>query len=130
MLTPQIMQAMSDEHLIAALNAEFNPLTATSAEVELLRRLEDATSGRDKARDAVIEEYEFTAEQVKNLAEALIGDVDDTVALLNALGGAGIDDAEALKAELELAQKFRELSNDAGDFIDRMQDLINHAQEN
>jgi len=130
MLTPQLMASMSDAHLVAALDAEINPLTSTSAEIELFQRFAAKVEAGDDARDAVIDEYELTAQHLKDLTEALIGDVNDTVALLKVLGSAGVDDAEALKAELELARRFRALSYDAGGFLDRMNDLINHAQEN
>jgi len=49
---PACMAAMSDEHLIASLEAQASSLTSTAAEAELIRRLEAAIDAKDDMLDS------------------------------------------------------------------------------
>lgn len=129
MLTAQLMKSMDDRHLCAALYAEQDPLTASAAEIELLGRFEALLDEVDGELNDAVGEYDFTAKDIKNLGDALILNADNSVALLKEIGEAGLDSPESLKAELDLAKKFRALVEDAGDVFTRLLDLSTTAQE-
>lgn len=93
-MTAQLMAAMSDEHLVAAIRAEHDPLTSTAIEDELLARFERAISS-----EVTFEDYDVTKEQIETILEAHPADADVLAMLLAALNDAGIHGVESL-AEL------------------------------
>lgn len=129
MLTAQLMKSMDDRHLCASIYAEQDPLTSSAAETELLTRFEALLDEVDGDLNEAVGEFDFTAKDIKNLGDALILDTNNTVALLQAIGEAGIDTPESLKADLDLAKKFRALVKDAGDVFPRLSDLLTTEQE-
>lgn len=129
MLTAQLMKSMDDRHLVASLYAEQDPLTSSAAEIELLTRFEALLDEVDGDLNEAVAEFDFEAKHIKSLGDALIQSTENTVAILEVIGAAGFDDPELLKAELELAAKFRALANDAGDFFTRLNDLVTTNQE-
>lgn len=135
MLTAQLMKSMDDRHLCASIYAEQDPLTSSAAEMELLTRFEALLDEVDGDLNEAVGEFGFTAKDIKNLGDALILDTNNTVALLQVIGEAGIDGLpridtpESLKADLDLAKKFRALVEDAGDVFTRLSDLLTTEQE-
>ena len=129
MLTAQLMKSMDASHLLAAAHTEHDPLTRTPLETELLDRLEALLDEVDSDLNEAAGEFDFAAKDIKNLGDALILNTDNTVALLKEIGEAGLDSPESLKAELDLAKKFRALVEDAGDVFTRLSDLFTTAQE-
>lgn len=129
MLTAQLAKSMDDEHLLASARAEIDPLTSTALELELLDRFERLLDEVDGDLNEAVAEFDFEAKHIKSLGDALIQSTENTVAILEVIGAAGFDDPELLKAELELAAKFRALANDAGDFFTRLNDLVTTNQE-
>lgn len=125
MLTAQLMKSMDDRHLVASIYAEQDPLTSSAAEIELLERFEALLDEQNEDLKEAADEYELDAKQIKAIGDTLILNTDTTVALLSAIGDAGIDDPALLKAELELAKKFRALTEDAGDVFTRLSQLTN-----
>lgn len=67
MLTLNLMRQMGDEHLVAALEAEANPLVQTDAEIELLRRFAEVAGVEDaeEVEARVERSYESALEQSK-----------------------------------------------------------------
>lgn len=128
MMTAQLMHSMDDRHLVASIYAEQDPLTSSAAEIELLARFEALLDEQDEDLKEAADEYELDAKQIKAIGDALILNTDTTVALLSAIGDAGIDDPALLKAELELAKKFRALTEDAGDVFTRLSQLITEQE--
>lgn len=129
MLTAQLMKSMDDRRLVASIYAEQDPLTSSAAEIELLTRFEALLDEQDGELTEAVAEFDFEAKHIKALGDALIQSTENTVAMLEVIGEAGFDDPELLKAELELATKFRALANDAGDFFTRLTDLVTTNQE-
>lgn len=123
MLTPCLMAQMDHGHLIAAVHCETDPLTSTALERELLARLEACVDEHDDALIEVAEAYDFAAEDIKTLGDALIENAPVTAALLKALDAAGIHDPEALTSRLTLAEQFCALADDAGDVFTRLAQL-------
>lgn len=128
MLTAQLMKSMDDRHLVASIYADQDPLTSSAAEIELLARFEALLDEKNEDLTEAADEFEFDAKQIKALGDALILNTDTTVALLSAIGDAGIDTPETLKAELELAKKFRALVEDAGDVFTRLSQLTTEQE--
>lgn len=128
MLTAQLMKAMDDRHLVASIYAEQDPLTSSAAEIELLARFEALLDEKNEDLTEAADEFEFDAKQIKALGDALIQNTDNTVALLEALGDAGIDDPASLKADLDLVKKFRALTEDAGDVFTRLSQLTTEQE--
>lgn len=129
MLTAQLAKSMDDEHLLASARAEIDTLTSTALELELLERFERLLDERNGDINEAIGEFDFEAEDINALGDALILDTSNTVALLKVIGEAGFDNPELLKAALELDAKFHALANDAGDFFTRLNDLLTTNQE-
>jgi hypothetical protein len=129
-LSIELLKSMSPQHAINALRADFDPLTATALEAFLLdwvERLEDAAADSEPI-DSAAAEYDLEPEDIRAFGDALIGTAKDSVALLGALGEAGIDSLGALKAELDLATQFRSLAADAGDVFPRLTNLALSTQ--
>ncbi len=118
---------LSDEELARYARAEFNALTSTPLEQELLRRLEERVADEDTEILVRADEYNITAGGIRQLGEALILDAGNSAALLSAIGDAGFDSPAEIKREFELAQQFRTLANDAGDVFERLKTLTNTA---
>lgn len=127
MLTANLMALMDDAHLVSAIEAELDPLTSTDIERELLSRFETKIDGDADYAEiiAVIDEFEIEAKELRELADARIGDA--TLAILKVISDAGIDSADSLQAELDLAKSFSALAEDAGDTITRLSQLITGA---
>ena len=123
MLTPQLMESMDDGHLVAAIHAEINPLTTTPLEIELLGRVEDLLEQIDAEAADALAEFSLEAGDIKTLGEALIGDADNSAAILSAVADADIDTPSALIAQLKLADQFKSLAEDAGDVFTRLAQL-------
>ena len=131
MLTAQLAKSMDDEHLLASARAEIDPLTSTALELELLDRFErllDEASEHKPVAD-LLEEYEVATDDVRAVIESHPASLKDQAALLSLLNDQDIHEPDQLKAELELAAKFRALANDAGDFFTRLNDLVTTNQE-
>lgn len=150
MIAAQTLALMDDSHLIMSLRSDMDPLTSTPTEVELLRRLELAIdNGAEPDIAEAIANHEFTAAELNKLGEG-IGEVDEALALiealadievdtiadwkpqrelLDALSDAGIESAEQLTRRLELATKFEALLEDAGDVFTRLSQLTQTAKE-
>lgn len=99
---------------------EYGP-TGTDLERELAKRLGEFLL-HEKDIEA-LSEYDLEAEDIQAIGPALLLSTENTVATLRTLSDAEIYDAETLGKELELAAKFRELSDDAGDIFSRLIDL-------
>ena len=123
MLTPLLMAQMDHGHLIAAVHCEIDALANTDLERELLARLEAALGEHDGALIQTAEAYDFGAEDIKALGDALVENTTVTVALLNVLGAADIHDPDRLRAQLALANQFHALADDAGDVFARLAQL-------
>lgn len=123
------LQMLTNEELARYARAEFNELTSTPLELELLRRLEEraADDEEEEAMLARASEYDLDADGIRKLGEALILDASNSAELLSAIGEAGYDNAAALKADLELAEKFAALACDAGDVFSRLSTLTETA---
>lgn len=72
MLTPSLMAQMDPGHLIAAVHCEIDPLTHTALERELGSRLEARIDAHDDALTEAAEAYDFAAEDITILGDALI----------------------------------------------------------
>ena len=128
MLTAQLMKSMDDRHLVASIYAEQDPLTSSAAEIELLARFEALLDEQNEDLKEAADEYELDAKQIKAIGDALILNTDTTVALLSAIGDAGIDDPAMLKADFDLVKKFRALTEDAGDVFTRLSQLTTEQE--
>lgn len=131
-LSLELLKSMDPQHAINALRADHNPLTSTALETYLIEWVESLV---DQSADAVpyveaAENCNFSASDIDMLGE-MVGDYDlDTLAkLVEVLGTAGIATAETLKSRLDLADRFIEIAEDAGDFLPRLTDLITTTQE-
>lgn len=113
MLTPQLMALMDDHHLVAALRAEFDPLTSTPAEQELLKRIEKLLD--EQKDDSPLEDSLVTA----------CVERDELPAILKAMEEHYCSTASELRSKLERADKFYDIASEAGDVITRLNDLIN-----
>lgn len=95
---PACMASMSDEHLIASLEAQAGPLTSTAAEAELIRRLEAAIDAADDKLDAsdvatavdeAIAQYpaegflDTIIDRINELAKKMRGDNADELKLIS-----------------------------------------------
>ena len=123
MLTANLMASMGDEHLIAALRAEIDPLTSTSIEIELLNRFEKVL--QHSSIIDLVEEHEINDSEITALGEALaigIANLSATVALLDEFSAT---EPGTLREKLERADKFYDIAGDAGDVIARLNDLVN-----
>jgi len=124
MLTAALMAKMDDDHLVAALHAEFDPIVATDVEIELLKRFEACIKHSDITD--LVEEHEINAEEVDALGKALsygvgIADLTGCVAILEEFSA--IEPA-ALRAKLERADKFYDIAQEAGDAFSRLSELV------
>lgn len=129
MLNRHVMKLMSDAHLIASVEQQLDAITSTDIELELLDRFKALHAVADSHMAEVIDEFSFTADQLATFGNALIGNVDSSVQLLQAIGDAGFDSVKQLKEELELARQFRALASDAGDAFTRLHTLATVTQE-
>lgn len=131
MLTAQLMKSMDVEHLLASARTEQDPLTSTPLELELIDRLEALL---DEQRDTqpiadLIEEHEVSTDDIKAVIESHPAGLKEQAALLSLLNDQDIHEPDQLKELIELADKFRALANDAGDFFTRLNDLVTTNQE-
>lgn len=131
MLTAQIIKSMDDEHLLASARAEIDPLTSTPLELELLDRFERLLDGQhdNEGLRALTEEYDLTADDFRAVIESHPASLRDKAALLSLLDGRGIHQPHQLKALLDIADEFRALANDAGDFLIRLHNFIDNHKE-
>ena len=131
MLTATLMDAMDDEHLIAAVHAEFDPLTGTALERELLHRFEAYLEKGAAYTEhmEIVDEAKIKASDLKALLEARIENGGNTAALLTVLWDAGISDPAELKARLDTFNQLRALPDGAGEILTSLTTLITNAQE-
>lgn len=126
----ELLKIMDPGHAINSLRADFDPLVNTPLEAFLIDWIESLVDTEDSDAPLIeaAAEHDLEPEGITKLGDALIEDTDNTVAILGAIGEAGIDRPESLKAELELANKFRALASDAGDVFTRLTSLIEQEQ--
>lgn len=74
-------------------------------------------------------EFDLDSDDIRKLGEAVIFSASNTAELLSAIGEAGYDNAAALKADLQLAEKFSALASDAGDVFTRLSELAAATNE-
>jgi hypothetical protein len=117
------LSLMTNDQLVTVAHAEYNPLTSTDLELELIKRLEIAIDAEDDSVTAAAADVSLIAEDIRALGDAVITNTNITVALLRIVAEAGYDTPEDLKTDLELLTKFRALANDAGDVFARLSDL-------
>lgn len=131
MLTPQLLATLPDDHLVTALRAEFDPLTSTPAEQELIKRMEKLLDERVDTSPItdLMTEYEVTDAEIKAVIESHPASLKDMASMLSLLNDEGIEDPEQLKKAIGLLQQFEAIANDAGDAITRLSQLITTAQE-
>lgn len=143
MLTENLMRSMDDGHLLAAARCELDPLTSTPLERELLDRFERCAPGISTVGDqmAVLDEYEVSADDLRELLEAHpasfhtcaqmlialndasitdLAKLKNAIALLDVLGDEDIDTPERLRAELDRLKTFNNVVADAGDTLTRL----------
>lgn len=114
-MSAQLMASMDDDHLVAALLSELDPMTSTAAEQELLSRLEGLL---DQKRE------------VKPLDDALATSEvlpEEIPAVLSTMSEFSCYDAGDLRAKLERADKFYSIAQEAGDAFSRLNDLVNNT---
>lgn len=120
---------MDAQHAINTLRAEHNPLTSTPLEAHLIDWIEQLVEREDPELTAAMENYSLEPKDIEHLGSALIQSAANTVAILEAVGEAGIDSPSSLSAALALAAKFRALASDAGDVFTRLTALATTTQE-
>lgn len=125
MLTPQLMSSMDDSHLLAAIDAEFDPLTRTPLEDELIKRLQVllTESAENKPIGEIVEEYELDTEELKTLIESHPSSLTGMAQLLQVLCDDDISTPDQLRAKLERSDQFFDIAADAGDAFSRLADL-------
>jgi hypothetical protein len=121
----ELLKQMEPSHALNALRADFDPLTSTPLEAFLIDWIESLVDdGADYAPTIkAIDDAGYEPEDIEALTDALIGDVQNTVALLNALGEADVDTPSALTDKIERANKFYDIADEAGDLFARLNDL-------
>lgn len=125
-----ILSALTDEELLRHYHAEHCPLTSTPLADELARRFATLVDLERHQLITVLEEHSLeNVETLKTLIERFGDRTQTDLALLEMLDEEGVYSTEDLRSELDLADKFRALANDAGDVITRLNDLITNAQE-
>lgn len=128
MTLPSRLSALTDEELVRVAHAEFDSLTSTPLELELLRRFEQRFEVAELLE--AIDEYDFTPAEITTFGETLIaGDVKVSCALLDALLKEDIDSVARLQAALTIFRKFQSLAEDAGDIFSRLSTLTESIQE-
>lgn len=130
-LSAQLMASMDDEHLVAALLSELDPLTSTAAEQELLARLEGLLDQKRENKPVIdlLNKYEIPADELEALIKAHPASFKDMTAILSMLDAEGYDELDPLKADLEMLSEFRAIANDPGKDAARLFNLITTAQE-
>ena len=128
MLPAQIIKAMDDHHLLASFYANYDS-TLSALEIELAKRFEKLLDQKNDALNDAVNEFEFTADDIKEIGYALFGDVNNTVALLDEVAKAGLETPKSLKTELDFAKKCRAIIEDAEDVFSRLNDLVSAEQE-
>lgn len=112
-LTPELMKLLDDGHLVAAVHAEFDPLTSTALERELLRRLE--------ARMEVAIDFSPVTDEME--AQGL--EQSELVEILKTLEEFYIIDVASLREKLKRADDFYSIASDLqGDVLPRLTQLI------
>lgn len=116
---PLVTTAMQDELL-----ARFERLTAEH-DSELYERIADCGYSANELGDIldVLQASSITPSTLGALCSALIGGCHNSVELLEALLAHDVDTPESLKAQLELADKFRAVLVDGEDVFARLSTL-------
>lgn len=125
------MATLDDDHLVTALRAEFDPLTGTPAELELIKRLEKLLDERGEVQGLkrIADDYEVTDDEIKAVIESHPASLTDQAALLSLLNDNDIHDVEQLKTLISRADQFEAVAKDAGDVFTRLSQLITTVQE-
>lgn len=122
------LRTLTDDELLRHAQIDFDPLTSTELEAELMRRFEDnsAITAENEPLLKLLEDRGICSEsQLEQLfSQAKV--VDDTPgaeALLDVLLEFDIDDPAALKKQLDRMAKFDEVMNDLAQPLATLQTL-------
>lgn len=115
-ITPLDLQQADTRRLVELAGLLSDDLTATPLERELVRRLEEEFAEQESEERAgdrelldVAHDWSIDAEDLGTLARALISGTDNTAKILNVVAEAGIDSADELKAQLDIADRIRQI---------------------
>lgn len=122
------LRTLSDDELLRLAHTEFDPLTGTDLEAELLRRFEEygVTNAENEPLLKVLDDHDIESPIAldKTLRALKEQDADTVSALLDVLTEFDIDDPATLKKALERNAKFEGLLNDLADPIASLHSLI------
>lgn len=122
------LRTLDDNELLRLAHTEFDALTSTDLEAELLRRFEEygVTSAENEPLLKVLEDHGIDSSIAleKTLGALKERDAESVSALLDVLGDFDIDEPAALKKALERNAKFEDLLNDLADPIASLHSLI------
>jgi len=120
----RLIELMDDQHALNTLRADFDPLTGTELEAYLIDWLETLIArDPDGTLANVADEYSIEPDTLKDFAEKIIGDLPTTSAILSVLLDRDIESPEQLTAQLDRADKFYTIAEDAGDVFTRLAQL-------
>lgn len=111
-LTPTMMRNLDNRELLRFLESGDDPPTTTDLERELTRRLSDAQDEIDELR--------VMSDVVKNTGL----DVEDIKGLLEMLSEFCVENPGSLHDKLKRADEFYDIAQDAGDFLERLNNLV------
>ena len=123
------LPSMNDDDLVRYANQFIDPITSTDLERELIKRFEALLNDVDEPLHQAVDASCFTVKCLEDLEENLIGDTDNTVALLRALGKTDINSPEELIKLLNEHKDFSDLAAEAGDCFTRLATLSTTIQE-
>ncbi len=109
-LNPSLMRNLDNRELLRFLESGDDPLTTTDLERELTRRLSDAQDEIDELQVLVKSCGDHDADDIRNLLE--------TLSEFNA------ESQDSLRDKLKRADEFYDIAQDAGDFLERMNNLV------
>lgn len=129
-----ILSSLTDTELLRHARAQFDPLTSTEIEAELIKRMEDMTLFSETARKTLagLDDIGLDLNTTRDL-ELITRLVNlhnefeswDIRGLLEALGAQGLDNVEALGAVLERDASLQGLLDDLADPIAKLNRLAN-----
>lgn len=122
------LRTLDDAELLRHAQIDFDPITGTELEAELLRRFEEnaAVTADNEPLLKVCEEHGFDSAVALDKALKALGDVpaETAGALLETCSEFDIDDPATLKKALERNAKFEDLMNDLAEPLASLQALI------
>ena len=129
-----ILSSLTDTELLRHARAQFDPLTSTEIEAELIKRMEDMTLFSETARETLagLDDIGLDLNTTRDL-ELITRLVNlhnefenwDIRGLLEALSTQGLDNVEALNAVLERDASLQGLLDDLADPIAKLNRLAN-----